>query len=223
MRIIKPGVEIMTPTDGILQHLERCGRVCYKSEDKIADGTAEKFIAGIIKRGHEAVLEHASITVKFTCDRGVSHEIVRHRMASFCQSSTRYCNYSNEKFGSEITVTEPLFFKRGTDRWAIWENACLEAEEAYFSLLYIGCTPQEARAVLPNSLKTELIMTANIREWRHFLKLRCDKAAHPQMREVALMLLDNLHKAVPVCFDDIAENYKTEISNTASTAKGAVI
>lgn len=208
MRIIKPGVEIMTPTDGILQHLERCGRVCYKSEDKIADGTAEKFIAGIIKRGHEAVLEHASVTVKFTCDRGVSHEIVRHRMASFCQSSTRYCNYCNEKFGSEITVIEPLFLERGTDGWAIWENACLEAEEAYFSLLYSGRAPQEARAVLPNSLKTELIMTANIREWRHFLKLRCDKAAHPQMREVALMLLDKLHKAVPVCFDDVAENFR---------------
>lgn len=204
MRIIKPGVEIMTPTDGILQHLERCGRVCYKSEDKIADGTAEKFIAGIIKRGHEAVLEHASVTVKFTCDRGVSHEIVRHRMASFCQSSTRYCNYSSEKFGSEITVIEPLFLERGTDGWAIWENACLESEEAYFSLLYSGRTPQEARSVLPNSLMTELVMTANIREWRHFLRLRCDKAAHPQMREVTLMLLDKLQKAVPVCFDDIA-------------------
>lgn len=203
MRIIKPGVEIMTPTDGILQHLERCGRVCYKSEDKIADGTAEKFIAGIIKRGHEAVLEHASITVKFTCDRGVSHEIVRHRMASFCQSSTRYCNYSNEKFGSEITVIEPLFLDRHSAAYGSWEVACREAEKAYFDMLNAGCTPQEARAVLPNSLMTELVMTANIREWRHFLRLRCDKAAHPQMREVALMLLDKLREAVPVCFDDI--------------------
>ena len=216
MRIIKPGVEIMTPTDGILEHLERCGRVCYKSEDKIADGTAEKFVAGIIKRGHEAVLEHASVTVKFTCDRGVSHEIVRHRMASFCQSSTRYCNYSNEKFGSEITVIEPLFLERGTDGWAIWENACLEAEEAYFSLLYSGRTPQEARSVLPNSLMTELVMTANIREWRHFLRLRCDKAAHPQMREVAVMLLDKLHEAVPVCFDDIAAECRGKERNNES-------
>ena len=223
MRIIKPGVEIMTPTDGILQHLERCGRVCYKSEDKIADGTAEKFIAGIIKRGHDAVLEHASITVKFTCDRGVSHEIVRHRMASYCQESSRYCNYSKDGFGGEITVIRPLYLAEGTEGWQHWKEACWTAERRYFELLNWGCTPQEARAVLPNSLKTELIMTANIREWRHFLRLRCDKAAHPQMREVALMLLDKLRKAVPVCFDDIAENYKTEISNTASTAKGAVI
>lgn len=223
MRIIKPGVEIMTPTDGILQHLERCGRVCYKSEDKIADGTAEKFIAGIIKRGHEAVLEHASVTVKFTCDRGVSHEIVRHRMASYCQESTRYSNYSKDRFGGEITVIRPLYLVEGTEGWQYWREACLTAERRYFELLNIDCTPQEARAVLPTSLKTEVVMTANIREWRHFLRLRCDKAAHPQMREVALMLLDKLHEAVPVCFDDIAENYKTEISNTASTAKGSVI
>lgn len=207
MRIVTPNVEIMTPTDGILEHLERCGRVCYKSEDKIADGTAEKFVAGIIKRGHEAVLEHASVTVKFTCDRGVSHEIVRHRMASYCQESTRYCNYSKDGFGGEITVIRPLYLVEGTEGWQYWEEACLTAERRYFELLNIGCTPQEARSVLPNSLKTELIMTANIREWRHFLRLRCDKAAHPQMREVALILLDKLHKAVPVCFDDIWEAF----------------
>ena len=208
MRIVKPGVEIMTPTDGILQHLERCGRVCYKSEDKIADGTAEKFVAGIIKRGHEAVLEHASITVKFTCDRGVSHEIVRHRMASYCQESTRYCNYSKDGFGGEITVIRPNYLEENSPAYFYWDAACRKSEIAYFNLLSCGCSPQEARAVLPTCLKTEVVMTANLREWRHFLRLRCDKAAHPQMREVALMLLDKLHKAVPVCFDDITENYK---------------
>lgn len=216
MRIIKPGVEIMTPTDGILEHLERCGRVCYKSEDKIADGTSEKFVAGIIKRGHEAVLEHASITVKFTCDRGVSHEIVRHRMASYCQESTRYCNYSKDGFGGEITVIRPLYLVEGSDGWQYWREACLTAERRYFELLNIGCAPQEARAVLSNSLKTELVMTANIREWRHFLRLRCDKAAHPQMREVALMLLDKLHEAVPVCFDDIAAECRGKERNNES-------
>lgn len=216
MRIIKPGVEIMTPTDGILQHLERCGRVCYKSEDKITDGTAEKFVAGIIKRGHEAVLEHASATVKFTCDRGVSHEIVRHRMASYCQESTRYCNYSKDGFGGEITVIRPLYLVEGAEGWQYWKVACRMAEKSYFELLGCGCTPQEARAVLPNSLKTELIMTANIREWRHFLRLRCDKAAHPQMREVALMLLDKLHEAVPVCFDDIAAECRGKERNNES-------
>nr|DAJ43786.1 MAG TPA: Thymidylate synthase complementing protein [Caudoviricetes sp.] len=216
MRIIKPGVEIMTPTDGILEHLERCGRVCYKSEDKIAEGTAEKFVAGIIKRGHEAVLEHVSITVKFTCDRGVSHEIVRHRMASYCQESTRYSNYSKDRFGGEITVIRPLYLAEGTEGWQYWKEACWTAERRYFELLNWGCTPQEARAVLPTSLKTEVVMTANIREWRHFLRLRCDKAAHPQMREVALMLLDKLHEAVPVCFDDIAAECRGKERNNES-------
>lgn len=207
MKIIKPSVEFMQLVDGaaILKHLEQCGRVCYKSEDKIADGSAEAFLAGIIKRGHEAVLEHASITVKFICDRGVSHEIVRHRIASYCQESTRYCNYSKGDFGGEITVIKPMYLEQDTDAWMVWEMSCQMAEKSYFAMLNIGCSPQQARAVLPNSLKTEVVMTCNIREWRHFLRLRCSKAAHPQMREVALMLLDKLHAAIPVLFDDVYE------------------
>lgn len=116
MKIIEPRVEFITPVDGevILQRLEQCGRVCYKSEDKTTDESARKFVAGIIKRGHEAVLEHCSVTVKFTCDRGVSHEIVRHRVASYCQESTRYCNYSKDGFGNEITVIEPCYLEEGT-------------------------------------------------------------------------------------------------------------
>ena len=119
MKIINPYTEILTPLDGqaILQHIELCGRVCYKSEDKITDTSAAKFVAGIIKRGHEAVLEHFDITVKFICDRGVSHEIVRHRLASYCQESTRYCNYSKDAFGSEITVIRPSFLTEGTPGW----------------------------------------------------------------------------------------------------------
>lgn len=205
MKVIPASVEFMTPIDGqaILKHLEACGRVCYKSEDKIEDGSAEKFLAGIIKRGHEAVLEHYSFTVKFIVDRGVSHEIVRHRMASYCQESTRYCNYGKDKFGSEITVIEPCIDGRDIMANNIWYYACAAAERDYFALLAKGCTPQQARAVLPNSLKTELVMTANIREWRHFLKLRCSRAAHPQIREVAIKLLHKLQELVPVLFDDI--------------------
>lgn len=205
MKIIKPSVEFITPVDGeiILQRLEQCGRVCYKSEDKITDGSAHKFIANIIKRGHEAVLEHCSATVKFICDRGVSHEIVRHRVASYCQESTRYCNYSKDGFGNEITVVEPCYFEEGTQPYTLWKNLCNCAEQVYFELLDKGCTPQEARAVLPNSLKTEVVMTANMREWRHFLKLRCSNAAHPQMREVACALLEQFKEKVPVIFDDI--------------------
>ena len=213
MKIIKPDVQFITPIDGatILKRLEQCGRVCYKSEDKITDTSAAKFVAGIIKRGHEAVLEHFDITVKFVCDRGVSHEIVRHRMASYCQESTRYCNYSKDVFGSEITVIRPSFLTEGTPGWQYWKVACRMAEKSYFELLDWGCTPQEARAVLPNSLKTEVVMTANIREWRHFLKLRCSPAAHPQMREVALILLDKVHALIPVCFDDIWSEYHADV------------
>lgn len=207
MRIIEPSVEILTPIDGeaILKMLEAVGRTCYKSEDKIQEGSAEKFISNIVKRGHEAVIEHYNITVKFICDRGVTHEIVRHRLASYCQESTRYCNYANDKFNGEITVIKPMFLEVGTDGWELWHDACAMAEKFYFDLLDFGCSPQEARAVLPNSLKTELVMTANIREFRHFFKLRCSKAAHPQMREVALMLLKEFKERIPVLFDDIDE------------------
>lgn len=210
MKIIKPYVEFITPVDGnaILKRLEECGRVCYKSEGRITDGSAETFLRGIIKRGHEAVLEHFSFTVKFVCDRGVSHEIVRHRMASYCQESTRYCNYSGDQFGNEITVIEPCYLEPATEGYFLWEFVCYHAEAAYFDMLNWGCTPQEARAVLPNSLMTEVVMSANIREWRHFLKLRCAPAAHPQMREVALMLLDMVHEQIPVLFDDIYREYR---------------
>ena len=209
MKIINANVEFITPVDGaaILKRLEQCGRVCYKSEAKITDTSAPAFVAGIIKRGHEAVLEHCSFTVKFICDRGVSHEIVRHRMASYCQESTRYCNYSKGDFGSEITVIKPCFLAENSDGMKEWKSAMRFAEDHYFSLLNFGCSPQEARSVLPNSLKTEVVMTANIREWRHFLKLRCSPAAHPQMREVALILLEKVHALIPVCFDDIWSEY----------------
>ena len=205
MKIIKPRVEFITPINGdvILKRIEQCGRVCYKSEDRITEDSAPAFVAAIIKRGHEAVLEHCSFTVKFICDRGVSHEIVRHRLASYCQESTRYCNYSKGDFGSEITVIEPCYLNTGTLAYDTWKEVCENTEKAYFDLLNWGLTPQEARAVLPNSLKTEVVMTANIREWRHFLKLRCSKAAHPQMREVATLLLKALQAQVPVLFDDI--------------------
>lgn len=205
MKIITPYVEAMHPIDGavILSRIEQAGRVCYKSEDKITDGSAAAFVRRIIKSGHEAVLEHCNISIKFVCDRGVSHEIVRHRVASYCQESTRYCNYSKGDFGGEITVIEPLYLTPGTVAYKTWEDACAASENAYFELLEWGCSPQEARAVLPNSLKTEVVMTANLREWRHFFRLRCSPAAHPQMREVATQALALLQSLVPVVFDDI--------------------
>ena len=205
MKVIEPYVEFAEPIDGdaILKHLEMCGRVCYKSEQKIAEGSAEKFLANIIKRGHEAVLEHYSFTVRFVCDRGVSHEIVRHRLASYCQESQRYCNYGKDQFGGDVTFIKPLFFDKETPVYRIWERSCKNAETAYFDLLNEGCSPQEARTVLPNSVKTELVMTANVREWRHFLKLRTSTAAHPQMRQLANQLLAICQLNIPALFDGI--------------------
>lgn len=300
MKIINSQAFVLVENDPI-KKIEKCGRVCYKSEDKITEDSAEKFVANIIKRGHEAVLEHASfifqvsynvyedirdkvifvenrypvkmylrftnsdgyivsgnvrawrdffcfagvppymndfveanpilfyefksdfpfnlrggkwnirqistnelvstyqrlvhedISVKFICDRGVTHEIVRHRPASFCQESTRYCNYRNGKFGGEITVIKPCFFKENSTRYLNWFVACESAETAYNAILEDGGTPQEARDVLPNSLKTELIMTAPLMEWCHFFNLRMSPAAHPQMREVASYAYDAMN------------------------------
>lgn len=205
MKAIKAGFEIIDELNGseILKKIELCGRVCYKSENKIKEGSAEKFVAAIIRNGHESVIEHVSFTVKFIVDRGVSHEMVRHRLASYSQESTRYCNYSKDYFQSEITFIEPYYLAEGSPGWMEWMLAMEAAEKAYFNLLNIGHSPQEARAVLPNSLKTEVMMTANLREWRHFLKVRTSKAAHPQIREVAIPLLHELQRLIPVVFDDI--------------------
>ena len=212
MNIIPPSVFVVTPINenAIVKRLEEIGRVCYKSESKITEDSARPFIRKIIKSGHESVLEHCSLTVRFVVDRGVSHEIVRHRLASYSQESTRYCNYTGDKFGNEITVIEPGYLERGTKAYERWKKACSDAEDAYFDLLEWGCSPQEARAVLPNSLKTELVMTANIREWRHFLRLRCSKAAHPQMREVATLLARMLDDGMPTLFGDIWEDLKND-------------
>ena len=312
MKIINAGYEFIDDKS-ILKKIESAGRICYKSEDKITEDSAKTFVSNIIKRGHEAVLEHGSfcfevdqdvfddildsecflenngftsflrhttvndylisgnvrawrdffkayfkhiqampgylkdfilsnpilfpefqdknkfnivrgmfrlidtshltnpieisthhdITIKFIVDRGVSHEIVRHRAASYCQESTRYCNYSKDKFGNEITVIKPCFWDEKSFEYIRWLQACKNCEEAYFSLLNSKATPQEARSVLPNSLKTEVVMTADIREWIHFLNLRTSDAAHPQIKEVAIPLLKELPEKIPVLSDDI--------------------
>jgi thymidylate synthase (FAD) len=209
MRIIKPSYEILTEiSDGgikELQFIERIGRVCYKSEDKISDDgeSSKKFVKMLVDLGHEAMIEHSQLTVKFTCDRGVSHEIVRHRVANYAQESTRYVNYGKEKFGREITVVKPFYLKKDSPAYIDWFASVREAESRYMGMLDNGCTPQEARAVLPNSTKTEIVMTANYREWRHFLKLRTATDAHPQMRELTVPLLKELQQRIPIVFDDI--------------------
>ena len=217
MRIIKPSYTILSDIseNGIkeLQFIEQAARTCYKSEDRITDDgeSAKALIKRLISSGHEALLEHSMLSVRFVVDRGISHEIVRHRLFSFAQESTRYCNYSNGKFGSELTFIKPYFWDADDDNvgpenmtnYDWWSYACEEAETAYLELLKNGATPQEARTVLPNSTATEIVVTGNYREWRHFLKLRTDKAAHPQMREVTIPLLRELQERIPIIFDDI--------------------
>lgn len=221
MNIINASYKIeKLPSREDMRLIEAAGRVCYKSEEKITDTSFVDFLERIVRKGHESVLEHSMLTVRFICDRGVSHELVRHRLASFSQESTRYCNY-----GGDVTFILPLYLREGRDlyynsehddgagslvqnlelnKFGIWYNSMHNAATAYNAMLQWGCSAQEARAVLPNSTKTEVVMTANLREWRHILKLRTSKAAHPQMRELMCPLLEELKASIPVIFDDIS-------------------
>ena len=207
MKIVKPSFEILTPLDreSSCKQIELVARTCYKSEDQITDTSAPKMVKALLSRKHLAMIEHAHVSVKFICDRGVSHEIVRHRLASYAQESTRYCNYSLGKHGNEITVIEPFFFKHDTPEYAAWYEACLFSEKMYMELLSMGRSPQEARSVLPNSLKTEIVVTMNLREWIHFFNLRAvgtTGAPHPQMVETALPMLEAFAEALPEIFAD---------------------
>jgi thymidylate synthase (FAD) len=223
MRLIKPSFEIETP-DIFFEHMEKliekAGRTCYKSEKKITDESAETFIRMIIDRGHDSVLEHQGISVRIICDRGVSHEIVRHRLASYSQESTRYCDYKEHmEFiipvwcdtlivdtydvcwdGLYGICHKEFEFSHNDDIW-FWNIAV--AERDYNKLRKQGWKPEQARSVLPNSLKTEIVMTMNLREWRHFFNLRCSRAAHPQMREIAVPLSTAFYERLPAVFGDL--------------------
>lgn len=223
MKIVEPKYEILTDISegGIkeLQQIERVARVCYKSEDKITpDGeSAKKLVRFLVKQEHEAMLEHSQLSVLFTCDRGVANELVRHRIASFAQESTRYCNYSKEKFGGELSFIRPFYipnlhigqddYDRASEKeqtiYELWHESCGYAEFGYKRLIENGLRPEQARCVLPLCLKTEIVMTANYREWRNIFKLRIPVAAHPQMRELMCPLLKELQSKIPVVFDDI--------------------
>jgi len=218
MKLIKPYYKILTSINGeeILKTIEMVARICYKSEDKITEDSAKKIVQSLISKGHEAMIEFFDITVKFVCDRGVSHEIVRHRIASYAQESTRYNNYSKDKFDNQLTFIIPCWIKdieegeyksmesylimKGADQWF---QSMFSAEATYNYLIENGWQPQQARSVLPNSLKTEINVKMNLREWKHFFKLRTSSAAHPQMREIAIPLLDEFKNKIPIIFDDI--------------------
>lgn len=232
MILVRPSFQILDDLDPdrIYKAIERAGRTCYKSEDKITENSAEKFIRMILKRGHESVIEHEKVSVRVICDRGVSHEIVRHRIASYSQESTRYCDYNN----GHITFVIPpwVYIDVGTyirfedcfpNRKPLkftpdkkWYCAMMDHEKQYKSLRESGWKPEQARSVLPNSLKTEIVMTANLREWRHFFRLRASSAAHPQMREIAVPLLSEFKCRLPAIFEDInpehSEHYHIPIN-----------
>ena len=240
MKIVKPSVELIHYTPDPERVIERMGRICYQSNHKVkvcalcngsgcqnefnsppcvacgGTGTniasAIAFVKMVIANGHESVIEHASAGFSIITDRGVTHEIVRHRLASFSQESTRYCNFGNERFGKEITVIEPPGLREpgyevspemADGNLCAWASAMEGSEHIYMEMIARGVAPQIARSVLPNSLKSEIGMTANFREWRHFLRLRTSSKAHPQMREVAEMIRAKLLKVSPVCFEDI--------------------
>jgi thymidylate synthase (FAD) len=229
MILVKPSFEILEimgvyGSAGIgsdaLELIEKAGRICYKSEDAITSESSKEFTRLRIKQGHESIIEHSAMTVKFICDRGVTHELVRHRLCAFSQESTRYVNY---KGGCTFVIPpwilifegewnlEKIYQMRNDEDMELfnkpeffWINELLNCEECYQDLLKAGWTPQQARSVLPNSTKTEIVMTANFREWRHIFELRTSSKAHPQMQEIMRPLLDECKKLIPVIFDDIA-------------------
>jgi len=214
MKLIKQSYEILAMPQLPLELIELAGRTCYKSEDKITPDSAAKFVDKLLKSGHHSVIEHPVASVKFITDRGVTHELVRHRLASYSQESTRYCNYASDHItyivpvwieaiftDEEIIEAIPESYSKSST--ALWLRSMLYAEQYYKALIQNGWRPEQARAVLPNSLKTEIVMTANLREWRHVFKLRCSKAAHPQIRELMLDCLEGFQKEIPVLFDDL--------------------
>ena len=207
MKIVEQSHEILHMDD--LKRIEIAGRTCYKSEDKITQDSADRFVKMLIKRGHEAMIEHGSATVKFITDRGVTHELVRHRTGiAFGQESTRYVNYG----GDDIQFIRPVWYKNNKDSSpspdAIWEFACGSSEDNYKVLLQLGWQPEHARSVLPNSLKTEIVVTANFREWRHIFKLRAIGTTgkpHPQMQALMIPVLKEFASIHPALFGDLLE------------------
>lgn len=214
MKLIEPSATLIAKTQLIgdnslespMKLIEQAGRTCYKSESKTSKDSWKPFVNMIKSKGHESVLEHVSATIRIICDRGVSHEIVRHRIASFSQESTRYCNYSPTK--KSMTFVKPFWYSLpdvSPDKIAHFKDAMRLAEVAYNKLIELGSTPQEARAVLPNALKTEIVATMNLRSWKHFLELRLSPQAHPDMRIVARLIKDQLMFNFPVVFESEAQ------------------
>jgi thymidylate synthase (FAD) len=198
VKIVKPSAELLAITPNALELIERAARTCYHSQDSIAPGTAERLVKSCMNKNHMSVLEHASATFQLVTDRGVMAELTRHRIASFSIQSTRYCSYAKDKFDGQISVIEPPGLE--VLQRLIWLAAAQRAEDGYLDMLDVGSTPEIARSVLPMCLATEIVITANFREWLHILDLRTSPAAHPQIREVMGLVQKILQEQVPVIF-----------------------
>lgn len=205
VKVISPSVEILTPLDGIYicKFIERCARNCYKSEGNITETSYQNMLKKLIELDHTAMLEHFNITAKLTTDTGVLKELTRHRMASYAVESTRYCQYNKDKFGNEITFIKPCHIQEGTNEYQLWYNCMVDIEKYYNVMAELGCKPDQLRMLLPHSTKTDIIITANIREWRHILKLRTAKAAHPSIQEIMNLVKNEFQSKIPILFDNI--------------------
>lgn len=204
MKIIEPIVEIeKIDYNQIMRNLERACRTCYRSEDKITEESYKTLLKNCINRGHESILEHEKITIRMTCDIGVYKDLTRHRHASFSIESTRYCNYGKDKFDNQIKFMQPVNIDKDTELYKEWKNSCEEIEKHYIKMANLGATPDQMRMILPHSTAAVVTMTANIREWKHILSLRCTKHAHPAVEQVMIPLLIHLKENMPEIFENI--------------------
>lgn len=217
VKIIEPSVEIVSEinSDKMLKQIEKCARNCYKSENNITEDTtsAVKMIGKLIEMGHTAMIEFADVIVNLHCDVGVYKDLTRHRHCSFAIESTRYCNYSKGKFGNEISVIKPCNMDENSGIYHTWLKAMNDMERAYMQMAEIGATPDQLRMILPHSTAASVMMKANVREWRHIFNLRCAKAAHPSVRQIMLITLNEFHNKIPVLFDDLYEQFKFDIDD----------
>lgn len=203
MRLVEPWIKVEN-FDGvkIMKRIERACRTCYRSEGKITEDSYKKLIKNCITSGHESVLEHEKVTVRIYSDIGSYKDLTRHRFASFSVESTRYCSYDKDKYGNEIAIMNPVYIE-DKELYEVWKKTMEEMEKGYMEMKRLGASTDMCREVLPHSTAGEYTMTANIREWKHILKLRTNKRVHPSIRQVLIPLLKYFKEQMPEIFDDV--------------------
>ena len=203
MRIVEPWIKV-EKIDGkqIMKRIERACRTCYRSEGKITEDSYKNLLKNCITSGHESVLEHEKVTVRIYSDIGSYKDLTRHRFASFSVESTRYCSYDKNKYGNEIAFMNPIYIE-DKEVYETWKKTMEEIEKGYMEMKKLGASTDMCREVLPHSTAGEYTMTANIREWKHILKLRTNSHVHPSIRQVLIPLLKYFKEQMPEIFDDV--------------------